>query len=89
MTMLGLFDSWVDTIKNNTKTALIGLHYQVAGLTSVCFSVITTGSSNVFFESGRRFKDTIAEFKEGASFSSFSVLQIVLKEKKNDNDIPN
>ena len=56
----------------------------------MCFSVITTGSSNVFFESGLRFKDTIAEFKEGASFSSFSVLEIVLlKEKNNDNDIQN
>ena len=55
----------------------------------MCFSVITTGSSNVFFKSGRRFKDTIAEFKEGASFSTFSALQIVLKEKKNDNDIQN
>ena len=55
----------------------------------MCFSVITTGSSNFFFKSGRRFKDTIAEFKEGASFSTFSVLQIVLKEKNNDNDIQN
>lgn len=55
----------------------------------MCFSVITTGSSNVFFESGLRFKDTIAEFKEGASFSSFSVLEIELKEKNNDNDIQN
>ena len=55
----------------------------------MCFSVITTGSSNVFFASGRRFKDTIAEFKEGACFSTFSVLEIVLKEKNKDSDIPN
>ena len=45
----------------------------------MCSSVMTTGSSNVFFESGRRFKDTIAEFKEGASFISFSALEIVFK----------
>lgn len=55
----------------------------------MCFSVITRGSSNVFLASGRRFKDTIAEFKEGASFSIFCVLERVLKEKKNDNDIQN